>query len=95
MQAAVNAITAVQAIEDLQYGPPSMTAQDEFSQVLWAQGEYSLAIQQVTDLCRPASRKEADSVKAKAEAGEQAKVLARLVSQDENSFVDFADADVG
>lgn len=45
LQAAVNAITAVRSLED--GSTPSNAAQDEFSQVLWAQGEHALAIQHV------------------------------------------------
>lgn len=46
LQAAVNAITAVRQLES-GLATPSNAAQDEFSEVLWAQGEHALAIQHV------------------------------------------------
>ncbi|BEI92084.1 uncharacterized protein CcaverHIS019_0409040 [Cutaneotrichosporon cavernicola] len=52
LQAAVNAITAVRTLEQ-SVGSLSETAQDEFSQVLWAQGEHSLAINHVGSILTP------------------------------------------
>lgn len=52
LQAAVNAITAVRKIER-GMGSPSDAAQEEFSQVLWAQGEHALAIQHVDSILNP------------------------------------------
>lgn len=46
-QAAINAITAVQNIEDAN---PSAKATDEFGAVLWMQGEHALALQQVNEM---------------------------------------------
>ncbi|KAK4687247.1 serine-protein kinase ATM, partial [Tremellales sp. Uapishka_1] len=50
LQAAVNAITAVQQLES--GGLPSFLAQDEFSHVLWSQKEHSLAIAHWTSLAK-------------------------------------------
>lgn len=52
LQAAVNAITAVRNLEQ-GVGSLSDPAQDEFSQVLWAQGEHSLAINHVGSILTP------------------------------------------
>lgn len=52
LQAAVNAITAVRHLEQ-GVGSLSETAQDELSQVLWAQGEHSLAINHVGSILTP------------------------------------------
>ncbi|GMK57115.1 hypothetical protein CspeluHIS016_0309550 [Cutaneotrichosporon spelunceum] len=52
LQAAVNAITAVRTLEQ-SVGSLSESAQDEFSQVLWAQGEHSLAINHVGSILTP------------------------------------------
>lgn len=49
LQAAVNAVTAIRQLEA---GSPSDAAQDEFSQVLWAQGHHSLAIQHITAITK-------------------------------------------
>jgi ataxia telangiectasia mutated family protein len=51
LQAAVNAITAVQFLE--RGDRPSDHAQDEFSQVLWMQQEHALAIQHVQEMIEP------------------------------------------
>lgn len=47
LQAAINAITAIQQLED---GDASPEAEDEFSHVLWAQKEHALAIQYVQEM---------------------------------------------
>lgn len=54
LQAALNAITAVRNLEQ---GVESLSdrAQDEFSQVLWAQGEHSLAIHHIGSILDPFS----------------------------------------
>ncbi|KLT40283.1 hypothetical protein CC85DRAFT_157894 [Cutaneotrichosporon oleaginosum] len=52
LQAAVNAITAVSRLEE-SVGALSEAAQDEFSQVLWAQGEHALAIKHVGSILNP------------------------------------------
>jgi ataxia telangiectasia mutated family protein len=50
LQAAVNAVTAVRQLE--LPDQVSDEAQDEFSQVLWAQGHHSLAIRHITNIAK-------------------------------------------
>jgi ataxia telangiectasia mutated family protein len=74
LQAAINAITAVQ---DLEAGrPASDQAQDEFSHVLWMQQEHALAIQHVEEMITPLRSNQ------KKNAARLAVLLARMVSED-------------
>lgn len=50
-QAAINAITAVQVLEEGE--SPSADALDEFNEVLWMQQEHGLAIQQIQEMIDP------------------------------------------
>lgn len=52
LQASVNAVTSIRQLENSIRGAVSFSdqAQDEFSQMLWAQGEHSLAIQHIASL---------------------------------------------
>ena len=72
VQAAINALVAAQYLE--RGNAPSDPVQDEFSQVLWAQQEHSLAIQHVEERMKPL-RSSKDNV-----GGRLTVLLSRVVS---------------
>lgn len=84
VQSAINAITAAQVIESTSAGQLSFATKDEFSQVLWAQGEFSLAIQQLSELCTSVSSQTTQNSGRVPASGSwsvsEAKLRARLVS---------------
>jgi hypothetical protein len=83
VQSAINAITAVNVIESTAGGQLSFVAKDEFSQVLWAQGEFTLAIQQLAELCTSLSSQDVQKVftpsSPRTPYVSEAKLRARLV----------------